>query len=49
MKIIIYLLSITSFVFSIEKLFVACEGHYYEGQGTVSIIEYLEHISEISE
>tara|TARA_B110000014_G_scaffold261400_1_gene253031 strand:+ start:1605 stop:2861 length:1257 start_codon:yes stop_codon:yes gene_type:complete len=49
MKIIIYLISITSFVFSIEKLFVACEGHYYGGQGTVSIIENLEYVSEISE
>jgi len=49
MKIIIYLISITSFIFSIEKLFVACEGHYYGGQGTVSVIENLEYVSEISE
>ena len=32
-----------------EKLFVACEGHYYGGQGTVSIIEDLNVMSEITD
>mgnify|MGYP001277493820 CR=1 FL=1 len=49
MKTIIYLISLTSIVFNMEKLFVACEGHYYGGQGTVSIIEDLNVMSEITD
>ena len=37
-----------NFIFSIEQLFVACEGAYYDGQGSLSIIDEAGNIDEVA-
>ena len=36
-----------NFLLSVEKLFVACEGPFYDGQGSLSIIDQAGNIDEI--
>lgn len=44
-----FLFIITNIIFGVDKLFIACEGQYYNGQGSVSVIKNLESISELSD
>ena len=37
-----------NFIFGIEQLFVACEGAYYDGQGSLSIIDEAGNIDEVA-
>ena len=43
-----FLFILTNIIFGVDKLFVACEGQYYSGQGSVSIIKNLESITELN-
>ena len=48
MKIIIFsAITFLNFIFSTEKLFIACEGAYYNGQGSLSIIDEAGNMDEI--
>ena len=45
---ILTLLLTFNFMFSMEQLFVACEGAYYDGQGSLSIIDEAGNIDEVA-
>ena len=47
MKKMIYLIFIFNFILSAEKIFVACEGPFYDGQGSLSIIDEAGNINQI--
>ena len=42
-----YLIFIFNFILSAEKIFVACEGPFYDGQGSLSIIDEAGNINQI--
>ena len=47
MKKMMYLIFIFNFILSAEKIFVACEGPFYDGQGSLSIIDEAGNINQI--
>lgn len=47
-KLILILVLFFNLVFSQEKLFVACEGAYYDGQGSLSIINESGDVDELA-
>jgi len=47
-KLILIFTLLFNFLLSSEKLFVACEGAYYDGQGSLSIIDEAGNIDEVA-
>ena len=46
-KLILSTIIFLNFIFSTEKIFIACEGGYYTGQGSLSIIDEAGNMEEI--
>ena len=46
---IFLIISMTTLIYSVEKLFVACEGPFYDGQGSLSIITDLNEMTAVSD